>query len=420
VTRRTLVGCAPSLLGALDFGFLALAAPVIAADLRLGPAAYPWLFTAGSLAYGAVVLPAEGLVGRVAPSRLLAAGLSVAAVGIAALVLASGLAGALAARVLFGVGSGVAAGPALVLLAGEDEAGSGEGAFARMGGAIAIGFSTGVLLSVSIDWRASLVVVLALLTAMIAAAVRLTAGHPPVRGGASGALRLGAATAATGAFLAALPARPQFGVAALVTAAALALSGWRAARARLPVSRAPLATACAAGAATTMSGVGAMVLLGQELGGAATLADGFTLAVFGVGTLPAVMAARALSRRVGATGTAVTGLVLQAVALLLIARTLGAAPPLAPAVALFGAGHVVANAGAAAAAMQAGGAAAGLYVTCQYVAGGAGPLVVLGMAGERGEAQGMALAAVIALGGGAVAGAANSRIARGPTHRAAM
>lgn len=82
------------------------------------------------------------------------------------------------------------------------------------------------------------------------------------------------------------------------------------------------------------------------------------------------------------------GLVLQAVALLLVARTLGAAP-------------------------------AGLYVTYQYVAGAAGPLVVLGMAGARDEAQGMVLAAAIAL-GGAVAGAANSRIARGPTRRAAM
>jgi predicted MFS family arabinose efflux permease len=403
------------LLGALDFGFLALAAPAVATDLGLGATTYGWLFTAGALAYGAVVLPSTALLGHVAPSRLLAAGLTIAAVGVTTLALAEGPAAALGARVLFGAGGGMAAGPALILLA-EEEADGRDGAFAHMGGAIAIGFSSGVLLGTSSAWRGSLVAVFALLAAVITATVRLPAErrHPPRA--AAGAVRLGAATAATGAFLAALPAEPLLAGAIFVAAAGLGLSGWAAVRAGLPASRGGLAVACAAGAATTMSGVGATVLLGQHLGGSGSLTDGLTLAAFGVGTLPGVFAARALGLRRGATATAVVGLLMQAVALLLVAPALGAAPALAPAVALFGAGHVVANAGSAGAVMQAAGdSAAGLFVTCQYIAAGLGPLVVLGVAGARGQAAGMILAAVIALGAAAVAGGAQ-RLA--PTHSA--
>ena len=98
-------------------------------------------------------------------------------------------------RVLFGAGTGAAAAPALVLLAGEDDA-----SFARMGGAIALGFSAGVLLGTLDGWRT------------VARRDRRARGRRwppprrPCRGGrplapgrAAGALRLGAATAAAGA-----------------------------------------------------------------------------------------------------------------------------------------------------------------------------------------------------------------------------
>jgi MFS family permease len=414
--RRTVAGCAPSLLGALDFGFLALAAPAIAADVEL-ESAYGWLFSAGSLAYGAAVMPGGALLGHLAPGRLLAVGLTVAAAGSAALALAGDAALALAGRALFGAGTGMAAAPALVLLAEEDAAGSSDGGFARMGGAIAVGFSAGVLLGAAGAWRLALVGVLAILMTMIATASS-AAGRARRSGrGAPGALRLGAATAAAGAFLAALQAaRLLLALGALVAAIVVAASGWCAARGWLSASRGILVP-CAAGATTTMSGVGGTVLLGQELGRSAAPGDGLVLATFGLATVPAMIVAGALGRRVGPTCTAMVGLAAQACALLLIAQVLDGGPALAalaPAVALFGAGHVVANTGAATAVMRVGGRpTAGLYITLQFLAAGAGPLVVVGGAGQSGTAAGMALAAAIALGGTALVAACCTPIGRG-------
>jgi MFS family permease len=437
VTRRAAVGCAPALLGALDFGFLVLAAPALAADLELG-SAYGWLFSAGSLAYGAVVMPAETLLARVAASRVLAAGLAVAAAGLVVVASAGDVAAALAGRVLFGAGTGAAAAPALVLLAEEDASAS----FARMGGAIALGFSTGVVLATAVAWRTALIAVTA--TAVTAAAAttvpagrrrrRGTTGAPPGggtvrgarrgetvpalrrggtvraarpgetvpavrRGGTAGALRLGAATAAAGAAFALVPADAFVGGVALAVAAALAASACRSVRRR--VSARSVLVACAAGAATTMSGVSAMVLVGLELTGTPSPADDLALALFGLATPVAVAAARRLSGRLGATGTAVAGLAVQALAIVALAS---AAALLVPAVALFGAAHVVANGGAAAAVMRSGGAAtaAGLFATAQYLAAGAGPLVV----------PSLATAAAVALAGALAVAACQTQPAR--------
>jgi MFS family permease len=386
VTRATAAGCAPALLGALDFGFLVVAGPAIAVELDLG-SAYAWLFSAGSLAYGAVVMPAEKLLGRVSASRLLAAGLALAAAGIALVAAAGDVASVLAGRVMFGAGTGAAAAPALVLLAGEDDA-----SFARMGGAIALGFSTGILLGTLDRWRAALVAVAAIVVALAAATATVSGERPLSPGRAAGALRLGAATAAAGASFALAGADARAGAMALAVAAVLAASAWHAVRPRVPGGA--VLVACAAGAATTMSGVSAMVLLGLELSGTPSRADDVVLALFGLGTLGAVGAARRLERRFGALGTAAIGLAAQALAIFTVALV-------TPAVALFGAAHVVANAGAAAAVMRhAGATAAGLYATGQYVAAGAGPLLVL-----RSGASGMALAGAIALAGAGVVAA---------------
>jgi MFS transporter len=388
VTRRTAAGCAPALLGALDFGFLVVAGPVLAADLELG-SAYAWIFSAGSLAYGAVVMPAEALLARVTASRLLVAGLALAAAGTLLVATAGGIVPALTGRVLFGAGTGVAAAPALVLLTDEDAA------FARMGGAIALGFSAGVVLGALGDWRASLALIAALAAAAAGAGARVAA-PALAAGGAGGALRLGAATAGAAAFLAIVRAEPVVGGLVLLAVGALAASGWRAVRCRLPRPHGRLLVACAAGAATTMSGVGAMVLLGRELGETASPADELALALFGLATFGAVGSARRLSLSRGPLGAAAAGLAGQALAILVLAS---GSPLLVPSIALFGAAHVVANAGAAAAVMERAGerpaTAAGLYATCQYLAAGAGALVVV--------SAGMVLAGVIALGGVAVA-----------------
>ena len=398
MTRATAAGCAPALLGALDFGFLVVAGPAIAAELELG-SAYAWLFSAGSLAYGAVVMPAEKLLGRVSASRLLAAGLALAAAGIALVAAAGDVASVLAGRVMFGAGTGAAAAPALVLLAGEDDA-----SFARMGGAIALGFSAGILLGTLDRWRTALAAVAAIVVALAAATATVSGGRRLSPGRAAGALRLGAATAAAGASFALAGADARAGAAALAVAAALAASAWRAMRPRVPGGA--VLVGCAAGAATTMSGVSAMVLLGLELSATPSRADDAVLALFGLGTLGAVGAARRLERRVGSLGTAALGLAAQALAIFMVALV-------TPAVALFGAAHVVANAGAAAAVMRhAGATAAGLYATGQYVAAGAGPLLVLSAG-----ASGMALAGAIALAGAGVVAAGQRWPLSHPTSR---
>jgi hypothetical protein len=198
------------------------------------------------------------------------------------------------------------------------------------------------------------------------------------------------------------------GGAALLVAGALGASGWRAVRGRLERPRGTLLVACLTGAATTMSGVGAMVLLGLVLVETPSPADELALALFGLATLPAVGLARRLGLSRGPLGAAAAGLAGQALAIFAVAS---APVLLVPAIALFGAAHVVANAGAAEAVMrharEASATAAGLYATGQYVAAGIGPLVVLS------DASGMAVAGAIALAGAAVASAGQRRA---PTH----
>jgi len=394
VTRKAAVGCAPALLGALDFGFFVLAAPALAAELDLG-SAYGWLFSAGSLAYGAVVMPAATLLSRVAATRLLAAGLTLAAAGTVLVASAGGIGAALVGRIMFGAGTGAAAAPALVLLAGERAAAS----FARMGGAIALGFSSGILLGAADAWRTSLVAVALVAIGPAVAAATMDAPRPQPRGDGAGAIRVGTATAASGAAFALIGRDAAAAALAAAAAAELAASGWRAIGGRL---RGDVLVACAAGGATTMSGVSAMVMLGLQLTGTPSTADDLALALFGAGTLGAVGVARRLGCSWGPHRTALGGLVVQAGAILVIALVPSA---LVPSVVLFGAAHVVANAGAAAGVMRhAEGGSAGLYATAQYLAAGAGPLIVLS-AGPNG----LVLAGAIALTGAAVVTAGQRR-----------
>ena len=378
--------------------------PPSRAELDLG-SGYGWIFSAGSLAYGAVVMPAETLLGRVSATRLLAAGLALATAGIVIVASAADVAAALAGRVLFGAGAGMAAAPALVLLA-EDDA-----AFARMGGAIALGFSAGVLLGAGGAWRTSLVTIAALAAAAAGAAATVTPRAPAARRATAGALRIGGATAAAGAALAMVRVDPLAAGGALLIAGALAASGWRAARLRLARPRGGVLVACVAGAATTMSGVAAMVLLGLSVVETPSPADELALALFGLATLGAVGIARRLAVRLGPLGAAAAGLAGQGLAILAIAS---GPVLLVPSIALFGAAHVVANAGAAAAVMRHAGegaaTAAGLYATGQYVAAGAGPLLVLSVG-----SGGMALAGTIALAGAALVATSQRRA---PIHSA--
>ena len=176
--------------------------------------------------------------------------------------------------------------------------------------------------------------------------------------------------------------------------------------------QAGLAAVCVAGAATTASGVGGAALLGRALPNAGALspaAAGLLLATFGVAVPLALPAARAISGALGAATCCGVGLATQGAALGALAATpLAAHGALAAAIAVFGGGHVVANAGAAQAVMDTAagrpGPLAGLLATAQYLGAGVGAVAVLAAAGGEsptaaGVRTGLLLAAGVALAG---------------------
>jgi MFS family permease len=407
MTRRVALGCSATFAGAFDFGFMTLAAPALDRELGLG-AAYGWIFSAGSLAYGASVMPAAGLAGRVAPPRLLATGLLLAASGAALVACAPGAAAALVGRALFGLGGGIAATPALALLAAIEPPAARRAAFARLGAAVTLGFTTGALLAALVPaWRAVLLAFAAALTALAATAhnPRPTSerGQTPLwgLGAARGAWWFGGATVGVTVALGVGAVAP--GAAGVVGAGALGMArtGWRRAG-WLPAARAATLALCAAGAATTASGVGAIVLVGRALSDA----DGVVLAAFGAAVPLAAVLARRAAAEVGAAGSAGIGLAVQAGGIAAIALAIDAPLALAAPLVAFGAGHAMANAGTADALTALAGVQAprvgGLLVTTQFAGAGAGAVLAVGVADAAGQAVALALAAAIAAGGAAI------------------
>lgn len=444
MNRVALCGCVPAGLGAFDFGFLALAAPRIAPELGASGAAYPWLFGASSFAYGAAVMPAAVATTRRGAVSMLAAGLCGSALGMVLFASAPGLAVALAGRAVFGVGGALAATAGIALLAGIAGEDLRRRAFAALGGAVAAGFAAGALLAGVGEWRVVMTVATTLVLAAALATARLPradgdrspprgAGAPrggatfharprahdagPLRGGAllsAAILACAAGSALMGASAAPLRAAAA---AALVTAAVLAVAAVRRAAGWLPADRAPLAAVLAAGAATTASGVGATILLGQAL--ADRELPTALLAIFGLGVLPGAALAARVSASASASAALGAGLSLQALALAATAAALAAhcaTALLALVVVAFSIGHVAANGGAAeaVAALADGPPAplASLLVASQYVGGGLGSLVAVAVAASAGPSAGVALAAALA-GLGALAAAMTARAPRG-------
>jgi len=369
--------CVPAFLAAFDFGFMVLAGPRLGADLAAG-GAYPWLFSAASFAYGAVVMPAGA---RFAPSRGLVAGLALAAAGCALVAVAGALPVALAGRVAFGLGGGIAAPAALAMLARR-----GTG-FSALGAAVALGFACGVIVAAVAPWRAALgVMALATVAAAASAAARSDSRTvvPPLT--PRGAAWFAAATLALAGALAAHS--PFLGL----VAAALAAVATRRASPWLPDRR--VAAVLLAAAATTASGVGAMVVLGRSLAGDPAAAP--VLAAFGIAAVPAARL------NLGAR-TASAGLAVQALGLIGVALSANVIV-----VAVFGAGHVLANAGVAERATALAGehvaAVAGLLVTAQFAGSGVGALVIAGIDARHGPATAGLAAAAIASTGAIVAG----------------
>jgi hypothetical protein len=396
------VGAAAVGFGALDFGFLTTAGPAIGASLRLEGDAYPWLFSAGSFAFAAVLPPAGGLLGRVTAARVLRLGAAVAVLGYALLIAAPGAGAGIAARVVTGAG-GAAMLPAALALLGA--AGS-SGGFARSGGAVAGGFATGALLGGAaadvIGWRVAAAAVAAL-PLLLAVRQDEQGNLPrPARGQERQAL-LSAAMVACAAAL--WRDSLVLGIGAAVMAGYAIAAGVR--RGSLPGARRTVQV-CVLGFATTASGVGATALLGAVL---ARTGEAVMLGAFGLAVPVAVGLAARVSERSAAIGCATAGLVVQGGALLGLAAAVAGSAATAPepvevAVALlvFGLGHVLANAGAAELAVHGAGAASGpvasLLGSCQYAGGAIGSLVVFSAAGPEiaDPAAGLAAACLLAAG----------------------
>jgi predicted MFS family arabinose efflux permease len=156
-----------------------------------------------------------------------------------------------------------------------------------------------------------------------------------------------------------------------------------------------LVVACAGGLSITATGVAATVLLTQYLQEGLRLTPfqaGAALAAFGAAFLPAAHLVRRLDdRQAGWLGLAVQGAAVFALSWCVAADSLAA---LLPVVALFGFGHVMANAGVALIALRTvpperQGAVVGVLATAQYLGGALGPLVFGALAGAAGDAEGV-------------------------------
>jgi MFS family permease len=265
-------------------------------------------------------MPAAAVTGRLGAARTLALGLSAAASGASLLALAPGLAAALTGRVLFGVGGAIAATAAIALLASIGDDATRSAAFAGLGGAVAGGFATGALLAAVPAWRIVVLFSAAVAVAAGLVAARLPDATPGPRRDLRGAPLLSAAIVAAAVGIVGVDDAVAWAAVTFAAAAILATWAVRSAAPWLPPHRSALAAVCAAGAATTASGVGATILIGAALAerGLPTA----LLCVFAAGVVPGA----APAARAGPPVALGVGLALQAVALGLVAPALDLGP----------------------------------------------------------------------------------------------
>jgi MFS family permease len=355
--RRTLlICCAPQLLVAVDFALLAVAAPSARDDLGLSDVEVRWLFSAYSLVFGCLLLPAGRVVDRVGPLTVLKSGIALFAVGSAIAAAAPAMSVLIAARVIAGAGAAAMTPAALALLASATREGAERRrAMSTYGAAVAVGFVLGALaggaLASAASWRSLLLAVACLsITALL-----LSRG------------------------LETTPYAPRT----------------RRRRSERATIEPRLVVACAGGLSVTATGVAATVLLTQYLQEGLRLTPfqaGAALAAFGAAFLPAAHLIRRLDeRQAGWFGLAVQGGAVFALSWCVAVDSL---PALLPVVAVFGFGHVMANAGVALLALRAvpperQGAVVGVLATAQYLGGAVGPLVFGALAGAAGDAEGV-------------------------------
>ncbi len=431
---------APAFLGAFDFGLLALAGPRIADAVGATGAAYPWLFSTSSFAYGACVIPAAAVTARLGPARALRLGLTIAPLGLLALAAAS----AARSRWPDGRCSGSAerSRPRRRWPCSRRSRtpATRRSAAATLGGAVGGGFAAGALLAGAPSWRAVLVALAAacllvaarraarhgyaeaerarLGAAIVASRLATTArGRAVVPGAAPSAHRGSAPPRGRGsrrfarrrrpprrstrepvrgsawlafaivvaAFALALVARGR--LVGLVAAGALAVVGLRRASSWLPRLRAPLVRACA----RRRRDDGQRRERDDPRRGRARRPGDVGCVARRV--RPGGAAGRAAARCSSRGGPAAPSpprpeLTVQAAGLAALAAAFALDLPasiVAPAIVAFGIGHVAANAGAAGAVAGVPGPAAvgALLVAAQYLGGGIAPVLIVGRGRTR-------------------------------------
>lgn len=413
--RRTLLTCcAPPFLAAMDFALLAVAAPVAAREASLSAETVAWLFSAFSLPFGALLLlggRAAGRVGRVKTVRL---GLLAFAAG-AAVVAAAGSPGLLlAGRALQGTGAALMTPAALAhLTAAFAEPDARRRALAAYGTSVAAGFTCGALaggaLVAAAGWREA--VAAEALAAVVAAAATARRDGPEPAGAAGldlgGALGCGLVVLAL-ALVAGGTVPAEAGVLALLIVVPALLAHER--RVSEPLLAPALVRSpetlrgALGGALVTATGVPAVVLVTlylEDVRSSTPLETGLLLACFGAA---APVARRASAGRLARTPRRLlaSGLGAQGLAIAALHPLAAVAWPagLAGALAVFGAGHVAANAGAAMTATASVAPAlrddaAALLATAQYAGAACGPLVLLPAGGGTLPAGALACAAAV-------------------------
>ena len=415
MSRTVLAGCAPSVLIALDFAILSVAAPAVARDLEVPARSAAWAFSAYNLVFGALLLAVGGVAARRRRRLALVPGLAGFAAGAILAATAGSLPALVAARCLQGAGAALMTPAALSLLTTATPPGPlRERALRRYGLAISGGFVAGTLaggtLTAALGWRAAVAATLPLTLAALGVAATLQPaahgeraattrppGEPRTAVLAVALLAVGAGAAAGGPGGAAVAM-----LAAMLAAVALAR-----------VARVPrLRLASAAGAVVTGTGVTGTLLLTLQLQGVRGLtppATGALFACFGLAAVPGAWLASRTSARFRPGGVLSTGLAAQGAGLLAagMAAARGGLALLGVALALFGLGHVMGNVGSATVATESApaasqGEAAGVLATAQYLGGALGPAILAGAVTATAE---VFLSAIVAAGGTALAAA---------------
>jgi EmrB/QacA subfamily drug resistance transporter len=235
--------CASQLMVILDGSIVAVALPVIGADLHVAGAELAWVVNAYLVPFGGVLLLAGRLGDVLGPRRILLAGLALFTVASLGCGLAPTIGLLIAARLVQGIGgalaSAVVLGMIVTLFAGPTQRGRALAVYGFVGAAgSSIGLLAGGLLTQALSWPWIFLINVPIGLAAVAG-VRWVVPHPAAAGGRVDVVGAVLATAGLAAVVYALlstTAGPGLlAVLAVLSVGLLIAFGVRQARARLPL-----------------------------------------------------------------------------------------------------------------------------------------------------------------------------------------